>query len=120
MSFDASPTLRLQRLPVIGKLIGSRLNCVFDDEIKYGDIVKGLPLPDESVDVVFCSHVLEHLALEDFYTAIENTKRLLKSGGTFRAIVPDLRLDVEDYLKTYSSADGGEHRLHSLRTHVSA
>ncbi len=107
LSFDASPTLRLQRLPIIGNLLRSRLNCVFDDEIQYGDIVRGLPLPDESVDVIFCSHVLEHLALEDFYTALENTKRVLKSGGVFRVIVPDLRLDVEDYLKAYSSPDAG-------------
>jgi len=77
LSFDASPTLRLSRFPIIGKLIKNQLNCVFDDEVQYGDIVKGLPLPNESVDVIFCSHVLEHLSLEDFYTALENTKTLL-------------------------------------------
>jgi predicted SAM-dependent methyltransferase len=107
LSFDSSPTLRLQRLPIIGKLIIGRLNCVFDDDIKYGDIIKGLPLYDESVDVVFCSHILEHLSLEDFYIALKNTKKILKSGGVFRVIVPDLLLDVEDYLKAYSSPDGG-------------
>ncbi len=94
-------------MPVIGKLMSGRLNCVFDDDIKYGDIVKGLPLRDESVDVVFCSHVLEHLVFEDFHIALKNTKRILKSDGVFRVIVPDLLLDVEDYLKAYSSPDGG-------------
>ena len=115
LSFDASPTLRLQRLPIIGKLISGRLNCVFDDDIKYGDIVKGLPLPDQSVDVVFCSHVLEHLALEDFYIALKNTKKILKSGGIFRVIVPDLLLDVKDYLKAYSSKDGGGASIEFLK-----
>jgi SAM-dependent methyltransferase len=108
LSFDASPTLRLQRLPIIGRLMRRKLNCIFDDEIRYGNIVSGLPVKDGVVDVVFCSHILEHLALSDFYSALANTYRILKSGGKFRVIVPNLRLDVEDYLSSYNSpSDGG-------------
>lgn len=106
ISFDASPTLLIQRLPIIGRLLRKRLNCIFDEEIKYGDIVKGLPIADESVDVVFCSHILEHLALEDFFKALRNTFRILKPGGIFRVVVPNLRLDIEEYWATYTSKDG--------------
>ncbi len=70
---------------------------MFDDEILYGDIVKGLPLPDGTVDGVFSSHVLEHLALVDFYVALRNIFKLLKPGGTFRVIVPDLNYMVDQY-----------------------
>jgi SAM-dependent methyltransferase len=107
ISFDASPTLRLQKVPLLGRLLKGHLNCVFDEEIRYGNIVNGLPLTDNSVDVVFCSHILEHLALEDFYTALSHTYRILKSGGIFRIIVPNLRLDIEDYLSAYNSPESG-------------
>ena len=81
LNFDASPTLRIQKLPLIGKLLRSKLNCVFDDDILYGDIIKGLPIKANSVDGLFCSHVLEHLSYADFYTALFNSFKYLKPGG---------------------------------------
>jgi SAM-dependent methyltransferase len=103
MSFDASPTLRIQRVPILGRLLRRRLNCHFEDGIIYGDIVKGLPLPNDSADFVFCSHVLEHLTLADFNCALKNTYKLLKPGGIFRVIVPDLQMDIEDYIRGINS-----------------
>ena len=29
LNFDASPTLRIQKIPIIGRLLRSKLNCVF-------------------------------------------------------------------------------------------
>ena len=103
INFDASPTLRIQKMPLLGRLLKNRLNCIFDDEVLYGDIVKGLPIKDESADYVFCSHILEHLALADFHTAIANTFSILKHGGRLRVIVPDLRLDINDYFHSITS-----------------
>ena len=57
------------------------------------------------MDVVFCSHVLEHLALEDFYTALNNTKKILKRGGVFRVIVSSLKGLIDDYILQYDSED---------------
>jgi SAM-dependent methyltransferase len=45
---------------------------------------------NDSCDGVYSSHVLEHLALEDFRTALKNTAKILRPGGIFRAVVPDL------------------------------
>jgi hypothetical protein len=81
MNFDASLTLRLQRIPMIGRILKTHLNCIFDAEVRYGDIVCGLPVPSNYADGVFCSHVLEHLSLDDFHKALENTFLLLKRGG---------------------------------------
>jgi len=96
-NFDASPTLRIQRLPFIGALFKKRFNVVFPKNVRYGDIVKGLPLEDNSCSAIYCSHVLEHLSLEDFRTALSNTYDLLKPGGLFRCVVPDLEVIVRDY-----------------------
>jgi SAM-dependent methyltransferase len=96
LNFDASPTLRLQRLPAIGRLFGDAVR--FPDGVRYGDIVKGLPLADGSVDGIYASHVLEHLALADCAVALRNTFRLLKPGGLFRLVVPDLECRARQYL----------------------
>jgi hypothetical protein len=52
--------------------------------------------------MVYCSHVLEHLALLDLRTALRNVRRLLRPGGTFRLVLPDLEALARSYL---SSAD---------------
>lgn len=104
INYDASPTLRIQKIPIIGSFLRSRLNVIFDDDIIYGDIVAGLPHKDESVDAIFCSHVLEHLSLSDFHVALINTHRILKRGGVFRCIVPDLELDINDYMRSIGSS----------------
>ena len=43
--FDISPTLRLQRLPIIGAVFAARGSVKFTTNVRYGDIVRGLQLP---------------------------------------------------------------------------
>lgn len=98
-NFDASPTLRFERLPLIGKAY-ARNGQRFPSNVEYGDIVKGLPLPQNSCGVIFASHVLEHLSLRDFQTALRHTYELLVPGGVFRLIVPDLETLAHHYLSS--------------------
>lgn len=93
-NFDASPTLRLERLPLIRKLKAP----IFPANAEFGDIVRGLPVPDASCDALYCSHILEHLALDDFRAALRNSLCILKPGATFRLVVPDLETAVRRYL----------------------
>jgi hypothetical protein len=97
-NFDASPTLRLQRFPLIGGLFRRDPNPAFPANVEYGDIVQGLPIPDNSCTGLYCSHVLEHLSLSDFRLALRNSHRLLFDGGIFRFVVPDLEFSVNSYL----------------------
>jgi hypothetical protein len=92
-NFDASPALRLQRLPVLGSL--GPASPKFPANVLYGDIVKGLPVTPHSCRAVYCSHVLEHLSLNDFRIALRNTRTLLQERGLFRLVVPDLRVAAE-------------------------
>lgn len=96
-NYDASPTLRIQQTPIIGEILKSRLNVVFSENAKYGDIIKGLPVPPNSCDGVYCSHTLEHLSLNDCRLALANTYKLLKVNGIFRCVVPDLEIIVQQY-----------------------
>lgn len=104
-NYDSSPTLRIQRTPVIGSLMKSRLNAIFPDAVMYGDIVKGLPEKAGSCDGVYCSHVLEHLSLDDFRKALKNTYSILKEGGIFRCVVPDLEVLARNYVNDLNRND---------------
>jgi hypothetical protein len=95
--FDASPTLRFERLPLIGRLY-TKNPTRFANNVRYGDIIAGLPIPRNSCSGIYCSHVLEHLALDEFHQALENTFQYLVAGGTFRLVVPDIERLARDYL----------------------
>jgi predicted SAM-dependent methyltransferase len=96
-NFDGSPTLRFERLPLIGWLY-SKNDSRFPQNVEYGNIVKGLPVSPESCNGVYCSHVLEHLALEEFRAALNNTHKVLRPGGIFRLVLPDLAYLAKQYI----------------------
>lgn len=97
LNFDASPTLRMQKIPLIGAIAKRKVD--FPTNVKYGDIVKGLPgIEPNSCDAVYCAHVLEHLALNDFHKALNNTYTMLKNGGIFRCVLPDLEWSINQYI----------------------
>lgn len=103
-NFDASLTLRWERIPIIGRCYTNNSHF-FPKNVRPGDILRGLPVPDESCQGVYASHVLEHLALEDFHTALDNTRRILRVGGIFRLVVPDLEWPAREYVKRLDSGD---------------
>lgn len=98
INFDASPTLSLQKMPLIGSLFCAYLKPRFPDNVRYGDILGRIPIDEESCKGIYCSHVLEHLSLEDFRKAIRNTYRYLVSDGIFRLVMPDLEYLVQQYM----------------------
>jgi len=104
LNFDASMTLKFERTAVVGRMYTKNAQR-FPVNVRYGDIVKGLPLSARSCKGVYASHILEHLALEDFHTALENTKRILTAGGIFRLVVPDLEWAAREYARRLDSGD---------------
>jgi predicted SAM-dependent methyltransferase len=98
VNFDASLSLRLQKIPVLGWVYPKKKDRL-PGHVRFGDIITGLPgIKENSCDGVFCSHVLEHLALEDFRKALRNTYKILKPGGLFRLVIPDLEPMGRDYV----------------------
>ena len=75
----------------------------FPNTVEYGDIVAGLPVEENQCRAIYCSHVLEHLSLEDCKRALRNTYSYLEPGGIFRFVMPDLRGLAEAYLAHDSS-----------------
>jgi predicted SAM-dependent methyltransferase len=79
------------------------VNCVYDSR-------KRLPFADDSVEMIFTEHFLEHLDYtEEIPYFMSECHRVLAPGGTIRIVVPD----GERYLAAYC-ADGWD-ALHTTR-----
>jgi hypothetical protein len=105
INYDSSPTLKIQRLPLVGSVLKPFLNVTFPPAVLFGDIVAGLPESPGSVDGVYCSHVLEHLALDDLRVALKNTATIMKPGAVFRMVLPDLEWLARNYIKELESGN---------------
>lgn len=63
------------------------------------DCRKPLPVPDESVDHILCSHFLEHVYPDEALSILRDFGRALKPGATLHVIVPDLERQINAYLR---------------------
>ncbi|NEO85086.1 MAG: methyltransferase domain-containing protein [Spirulina sp. SIO3F2] len=99
LNLDASSSLRLVQLPLVGRWLQQRLKLPpWPPEVRYGNIVTGLAIAPNSCELVYASHVLEHLSRQDFDRALKNILSYLKPGGTLRVVVPDLEDLAQKYL----------------------
>lgn len=62
------------------------------------DIARGLPFDDTSVEVVYHSHMLEHLDRALVPRFLAEVRRVLRPGGVHRIVVPDLEQLARVYL----------------------
>lgn len=75
------------------------------DNVTSHDVTKGLPFPDQSFDVVYHSHLLEHLPREKALSFMGECFRILKPGGIVRVLVPDLEQISRLYLEKLARAE---------------
>src|SRR5271165_4344840 len=79
-----------------------------DPSVQKWDLQNDLPFPDESFDVVYHSHVLEHLSRADGLQLLRRCRRVLKPNGILRVAVPDLERIARDYLEALEKSIGGD------------
>jgi hypothetical protein len=98
-NFDAGPAFWLEKhLPFIKSILVRRGYPDYPvKNIQYADVIKGLPVKKGWAKGVYCSHVLEHLPLDGFRTAIRNVLTYIEPGGRFRLVLPDLERLIDDY-----------------------
>ena len=60
---------------------------------------------DNSVDVVYASHLFEHLSLKSAALFMKEAYRCLKQGGVIRIVVPDLYKISKKYIQDYESGN---------------
>ena len=104
LNFDAGPAFWIERkLPFLKPALIKRRFPDYPANIRYGNVITGLPVRRESARAVYCSHVLEHLALNEFRQTLRNVHSYLVPGGTFRAVQPDLEWLANSYLSSTDS-----------------
>jgi len=73
---------------------------------------EGIPASSQSVDIVYHSHLLEHLQQEEGEDLTQECFRVLKPGGILRIVVPDLERICIDYLSTLKEVEQGTEYAH--------
>jgi predicted SAM-dependent methyltransferase len=68
------------------------------------DLTQGLPFPDDSFNVVYHSHLLEHFPKTTAESFLRECCRILRSGGVLRVVVPDLEQIARTYLIAFEQA----------------
>lgn len=92
----------LSKLPLLRRLlvkIGILPRSYETDwpKLKLIDIRKTLPLAEDSVDFIYCSHVLEHFEKYETVNILKECFRVLKPGGVLRVVLPDLKIMINKF-----------------------
>lgn len=112
LNVDGSWQVELARYPRARRML-ARLGLIpagqaevpWARDVRRLDLRRPLPFAAESFDVVFSSHLLEHLYRTDALRLLRECHRVLRPGGVCRAVVPDLGRLVSDYLLARERGD---------------
>ncbi|MFT3922621.1 MAG: methyltransferase domain-containing protein [Myxococcales bacterium] len=103
LNFDNSATVWIARHPVLSlatRLLG---RASFVESIRRGQIIWApadkLPVEDGALEVLYSSHMLEHLDRRAVRAFLREAFRVLAPGGVLRLVVPDLSMLVRSYLE---------------------
>ncbi len=86
----------LSKMPLLRKIVIKLgiLPSTYDiawQEIKLVDIRKKFPLQNNSVQYIYCSHVLEHFEQWEALKILKDCKRVLIPKGLIRIVIPDIK-----------------------------
>jgi len=77
----------------------------FCPKVKLVNLLGGFPYPDNSFDVAYSSHVLEHFTKSDAFDILKEVYRILRTDGIVRIVVPDLEGSCREYLRVLEKPD---------------
>lgn len=116
-NLDFSPYARLRHhmffvklLKLIGFLSEKRYQKLLkvDPQIIVWNLRKGIPFDNETFDMVYHSHFLEHLELSVALDLLKECHRVLKNDGIIRVVVPDLEQIAKKYIKSLIALENGQ------------
>ena len=121
-NYDNSPSLRLARVPGLGWLVShskmldasqtAYVAYCRANNINFANGRRRIPHADNSVAVVYASHMLEHLDRLDAEAFLKEAYRVLERGGILRLAVPDLHRYIAKYIEI-GDADSLVHSMHT-------
>jgi hypothetical protein len=108
LNFDNSVSIRLakhhmlvsvvKRLGLLGEGQKRFVSFAQNNDITWADATKRIPLANNSVEVLYTSHMVEHLDREEAKLFLQEACRVLAPNGIIRIAVPDIKKLVDRYL----------------------
>jgi predicted SAM-dependent methyltransferase len=119
---DSSLNANLQRIPLVGTIVPKLFHTVEynNGNVIYMNLNKRWPYKSNSVDVVYASHLFEHLTLASAELFLNESFRCLRPGGIIRIVVPDLYKICKRYIAEYeesNKADPTEFIMWAINMH---
>ena len=103
INVDYAMGARFSKIPVL-RTLNKKLkffNSVWDENIKIVNLAINFPWENNSIDVVYSSHTLEHFTKKEGLHFLTQCHRVLKPNGIIRVVVPDLK----DIIARYTSGE---------------
>jgi predicted SAM-dependent methyltransferase len=102
---DSSLNANIQRVPILGNLVSKLFKTRKYDigNLKYMNLNKKWAYQDNTVDVVYSSHLFEHLSLDAAKLYLKEAYRTLKPCGVLRIVVPDMYQICKKYINEYET-----------------
>jgi len=107
VNVDYAVGASMAKLPFFG-VINRRLGIInldWNRDIVVHDLRTRFPWDDESVDIIYTSHTLEHLSREEGIFFLSECRRVIRPQGLIRIVVPDLAHIISGYTDGSVSAD---------------
>lgn len=109
-NFENSLSVRLAAVPLLPRILHAVslvsaqqyafMRFARSAAIEYADATRHLPLGDGSVEVLYSSHMIEHLDRDGADRFLREAFRVLMPGGVIRLAVPDLARRVAAYCES--------------------
>lgn len=108
-NYDNSWSIRLAKVPLLVRIMGKLglfskpqqefMSFIKSSGIRWADATRRIPERNETVDLIYSSHMIEHLEKTDAVLFLKEARRVLKPSGIIRIAVPNIMYHVENYLK---------------------
>ena len=121
VNIDFNYFLKISRIPLIGFFLKSfGVFYSHSEKVLVHDLRRGIPFDSDSADVIYHSHLLEHLDYRDVDAFLREIHRVLKVGGIHRIAIPNfeylirqIQVDIDNYDR-YKSFFGSANNIHRL------
>ena len=115
VNIDWSMHLRIRRSRILSLLAPMFLSAARRERLERlpgnvlaHDLSRGIPFPENSVDVIYHSNVFEHLERDVAERFLAQALSVLKPGGIHRIVVPDFEQACASYLAHLEVCDNVE------------
>jgi len=110
INLDNSWVVRMARWPLVLQLLSSTrilptnsrefAKVANHKRIRFANASLRIPFASNSVEVIYSSHMIEHLDRREAGAFLLEVRRVLRSGGIIRLAAPDLARLVRNYVTT--------------------